>query len=63
MIKATKTHKIIGETTKIGTEVLLDGDSIDVLFEFMGLLDAMERECPEVLLKAIKLHMRENYDD
>ena len=63
MIKATKTHKTVGETTKIGTEVLVEGNVIDILFEFMGILNAMERECPEVLLKALPIHMEKNHDN
>jgi hypothetical protein len=60
MIKAEIKSKVLkGINTQISTEVVLDGDSTDILFDFMSILDAMENECPEILMKALRMSMED----
>ncbi|MBQ5475606.1 MAG: hypothetical protein IIT65_13220 [Lachnospiraceae bacterium] len=65
MIKAVTTRSTKrGTIRKMGAEVEIDGTKLELLHEFMGILDSLEESCPDVILKALQLHMEDkNYDN
>ena len=64
MIKAiTTSNTLKGSTRKMGAEVTIDGTKMELLHEFMGILDSLEESCPDVILKALQLHMEDRKHD
>jgi hypothetical protein len=64
MIKAVTTRNTkIGDRRKLGAEVEVEGTKLELLHEFMGILDSLEESCPDVLLKALQLHMEDKRHD
>ena len=60
MIKAITTRNTKkGDRRTLGAEVEIDGTKLELLHEFMGILDSLESECPDVVLKAMELHMED----
>ena len=64
MIKAVTTRNTKkGTTRKLGAEVEIEGTKLELLHEFMGILDSLEESCPDVVLKALQLHMEDKRND
>ena len=59
-IKAVTTlNKVHGTERKMGAEVTIDGNKMELLHEFMGIIESLEESCPDVILKALQLHMED----
>ena len=57
MIKAVTTSSTKkGTIRKMGTEVEIEGTKLELLHEFMGILDTLEESCPDVILMGLQLH-------
>ena len=64
MIKAvTKQNNHIDHTRKMKAEVTVEGTKLELLHEFMGILDSLEECCPDVLLKALEMFMEDKRHD
>ena len=66
MIKAVTTRNTKkGDRKTLVAEVEIKGTKLELLHEFMGILDSLEESCPDIILKALQLHMEENknYDN
>lgn len=64
MIKAVTTcNTKKGDRRTVGTELEIDGTKLELLHEFIGILESLERECPDVVLMAIQLHMENRKHD
>ena len=65
MIKAvtTRNTKKRGDRRTLSAEVEIDGSKIELLHEFMGILDTLEKSCPDVILKALQIHVEEKIYD
>ena len=60
MIKAVTTRNTKkGDRRRLGAEVEIEGTKLELLHEFLGILDSLESECPDVVLRALQLHMEE----
>ena len=60
MIKAVTTSSTKkGTIRKMGTEVEIEGTKLELLHEFMGILDSLEELCPDVILMGLQLHMKD----
>ena len=60
MIKSVTTINTKDErknVRKMSAEVTIEGNGCDVLHELLGILDAFEKQCPEILLLALTKHM------
>jgi hypothetical protein len=58
MIKAITTENAKrGDVRKMTAEVTIEGTGQELAHEFLGILESMEEECPEILIKAIQFHM------
>lgn len=47
----------------MGAEVTVEGNGLEIMHEFIGIMDALEKSCPEILLKAMQLHMEDKRND
>jgi hypothetical protein len=64
MIKAVTTRNTKkGDRRTLGAEVEVEGTKLELLHEFMGILDSLEEACPDVILKALQLHMEDKRHD
>lgn len=64
MIKAITTiNKVQGTERKMGAEVEISGDGLEIMHEFNGIMDALENECPEIVLKVLQMRMEEKRHD
>lgn len=64
MIKAVTTHNTKkGDIRKLGAEVEINGSKLELLHEFMGILDSLEESCPDVILKALEIYMEDKQHD
>lgn len=64
MIKAIitcNTKKGVRRTS--GAEVKIEGTKLELLYEFISILESLERECPDVVLMALELHMEDKRHD
>lgn len=60
MIKAVTTRNTKkGDRRKLDAEVEIEGTKLELMHEFLGILESLESECPEVVLKALDLHMED----
>ena len=60
MIKAVTTRGTKkGTIRKMCTEVEIEGTKLELLHEFMGILDSLEESCSDVILKGLQLHMKD----
>lgn len=48
---------------RMGTEVTIDGTGREILHEFLGILNALEEQCPDWLLLALTKHMEDKKHD
>lgn len=44
---------------KMGAEVEISGNGMEIMHEFNGILDALEKNCPDIVLKVLSMHMEE----
>lgn len=60
MIKAVTTQVTNkGSKKKMSAEVIIEGNGREILHEFLGILNALEEECPDLLLHALTKHMED----
>lgn len=60
MIKAVTTRNTKkGDRRTLGAEVEIDGTKLELMHEFLGILESLESECPDVVLRALALHMED----
>ena len=60
MIKAvttSNTKDLKRNIRQMSAEVTIDGTGREINHEFMGILDAMEKQCPDLMLLALRIHM------
>ena len=58
MIKAITTENTIrGDVRKMSAEVTIEGTRKEIAHEFLGILESMEEQCPEILVMALARHM------
>lgn len=48
---------------RMGEEVEISGNGLEIMHEFNGIMDALEKECPEILLKVLQMRMEEMTND
>lgn len=48
---------------KMGAQVEISGDGIEIMHEFNAIMDALEKECPEIVLKVLQMRMEERRHD
>ena len=64
MIKAVTTRNTKkGDRRTLGAEVEIEGTKLEILHEFLGILDSLEESCPDVLLRALELQMEDKKHD
>ena len=64
MIKAITTiNKVHGTEREMGAEVEISGDGIEIMHEFNGIMDALEKESPELVLKVLLMRMEARRHD
>lgn len=64
MIKAVTSHNTKkGDIRTLDAEVEIEGTKIELMHEFLGILESLESECPDVVLKALDLHMEDKRND
>ena len=64
MIKSvTKINRKEGNIRTMGAEVIIEGNGQEILHELIGILDTCEKRCPELLMKALMLQMKERNHD
>lgn len=60
MIKAVTTHNTKkGDRRTLGVEFEIVGSKLELMYEFLGILESLESECPDVVLKALALRMED----
>lgn len=62
MIKSVTTENTTDARRNIrrmGAEVTIDGTGREILHEFLGILNALEEQCPDLLLLALTKHMED----
>lgn len=60
MIKAvTKSIKEHGDVRTMRAEVTVEGSYEEIMHEFLGILNSLENECPDLLLEALTKHMED----
>lgn len=60
MIKSVTTNNfkdVKRNVRQMSAEVTIDGSGREVMHELLGILDAFEKQCPEILLMALQLYM------
>lgn len=60
MIKSVTTNNTKDERRNVrsmSAEVTIEGNGVEVLHELLGILDAFEHDCPEILVIALAKHM------
>lgn len=63
MIKSVTTRNIKDmrkNTREMSAEVTIEGNGQEIMYEFIGILDTLEKQCPVLLATALTLHMRED---
>ena len=64
MIKAVTTiNKVQGTEREMGAEVEISGNKLEIMHEFNGIMEALEEQCPEIVLKVLQLRMEERRHD
>lgn len=64
MIKAITTiNKVHGTEREMGAEVEISGNGIEIMHEFNGIMDALEKQCPELVLKVLQMRVEEKRHD
>lgn len=59
MIKSVTTCNTKDEKRNIrhvSAEVTIEGNGLEIMHEFLGILESMEKQCPEILIKALQRH-------
>lgn len=46
-----------------GAEVEISGNGLEIMHEFYGIMDALEKQCPEIVLKVLSMRMEEKRHD
>jgi hypothetical protein len=60
MIKAITNENVKrGDVRHLSAGVTIEGNRMELMHEFCGILKAMEEQCPEVLLMALKRNMED----
>lgn len=60
MIKAVTTRNTKkGGRRALGAEVEIDGTKLELMHEFLGIIESLESECPDVVLRALQLRMED----
>jgi hypothetical protein len=58
MIKSITTENAKrGDVRKMSAEVTIEGTRQELAHEFLGILESMEKQCPEILIMALARHM------
>jgi hypothetical protein len=58
MIKAVTTRNTKkGDRRTLGAEVEVEGTKLELLHEFLGIIESLESECPDVILMALQMRM------
>jgi hypothetical protein len=58
MIKSITTENAKrGDIRKMSAEVTIEGTRQELAHEFLGILESMEEQCPEILVMALARHM------
>lgn len=48
---------------KLGAKVEISGNSLEIMHELLGILDALEEQCSEILIKALQIQMEDKRHD
>lgn len=60
MIKAVTTRNTKkGNRRTLGAEVEFEGTKLELMHEFLGILETLQSEYPDVVLRALKIHMED----
>lgn len=64
MIKAvTKSIVEHSDVRTMEAEVTVNGSYNEIMHEFLGILNSLENECPDLLLMALRKHTEEKIND
>lgn len=44
---------------KMGAEVEISGNGLEIMHEFYGIMEALEEQCPELVLKVLQMRMED----
>lgn len=48
---------------RMGAAVEISGNGLEIMHEFYGIMDALEKQCPEIVLKVLSMRMEEKRHD
>lgn len=58
MIKAITTfNKVNGTEREMSAQVEISGNGLEIMHEFNGIMEALEEQCPEIVLKVLQMRM------
>lgn len=57
-----KTEPIMSKG-KSGARITIEGSTEELIIDLMGIIDALEKKCPEVVIVALKTLMEDRLDE
>jgi hypothetical protein len=58
-VTTSNTKDVRKNVRQMSAEVTVEGTGREVLHEFLGILNALEEQCPDLLLLALTKHMED----
>ena len=56
-VTTSNTKDVKRNVREMSAEVTVEGTGREIIHEFMGILDALEKQCPDLMLIALRIHM------